>query len=84
MRIAFVTETWRPTINGVVTRIAMTVESLIAEGHEVLIVSPVVDRAVPVREESPGLLVRRVPSFSFSFLYGGEPWGFRCRASAAS
>ncbi len=76
MRIAFVTETWRPTINGVVTRIAMTVESLIAEGHEVLIVSPVVDRAAPVREESPGLTVRRVPSFSFSFLYGGEPWGF--------
>jgi glycosyltransferase involved in cell wall biosynthesis/uncharacterized protein YuzE len=76
MRIAFVTETWRPTINGVVTRIAMTVESLIAEGHEVLIVSPVVDRAAPVREESPGLMVRRVPSFSFSFIYGGEPWGF--------
>ncbi|HEX5401675.1 MAG TPA: hypothetical protein VFX16_05155 [Pseudonocardiaceae bacterium] len=40
MRIAFVTETWLPSTDGVVTRITSTVRELRAAGHEVLVVAP--------------------------------------------
>jgi len=40
MRVAIVTDAWRPQINGVVTTLGKTGESLAAMGHDVLIVTP--------------------------------------------
>ncbi|WP_053961114.1 glycosyltransferase family 4 protein [Sulfobacillus thermosulfidooxidans] len=70
MRIAFVTETWRPSTDGVVTRITETVRELKRMGHELFIVAPC--GGEPVFE---GIPVKSVPTFSVSFVYGGKPWG---------
>jgi glycosyltransferase involved in cell wall biosynthesis len=74
VRIAYVTETWLPSINGVVTRLAATVAELAARGHQVLVVAPTVsgprDRAEPA-----GATVLQVPSVGLPFIYGGQPWG---------
>jgi glycosyltransferase involved in cell wall biosynthesis len=77
MRIAYVTETWKPSINGVVTRLSVTIDGLIDNGHEVLVVAPAMngDREVDAGSRS-GLTVRRIPSFSVPFVYGGQSWGF--------
>ena len=70
MRIAFVTETWHPSTDGVVTRITETLRELKRMGHELLVVAP--SGGEPVFE---GICVRYVPTFSVSFVYGGKPWG---------
>jgi len=74
VRIAYVTETWFPSINGVVTRLRATVAELAGRGHEVLVVAPHVsgpgDRPMP-----PGATVKHVPSIGLPFIYGGQPWG---------
>ncbi|MCL4495538.1 MAG: glycosyltransferase family 1 protein [Firmicutes bacterium] len=70
MRIAFVTETWHPSTDGVVTRVTQTVRELKRRGHEILIVAP--SGGDPVFE---GMAVKSVPTFSVSFVYGGKPWG---------
>jgi glycosyltransferase involved in cell wall biosynthesis len=77
MRIAYVTETWKPSINGVVTRLSVTIDGLIDDGHEVLVLAPTVngDREVDAGSRS-GLTVQRIPSFSIPFIYGGQSWGF--------
>src|SRR5579875_2527811 len=40
MRIAFVTETWRPSVDGVVTRLEATLSQLARLGHQALVVAP--------------------------------------------
>lgn len=40
MRIAIVTDAWRPQVNGVVRTLEATRAQLAAQGHEVLVVSP--------------------------------------------
>ncbi|MEU4674444.1 glycosyltransferase [Amycolatopsis sp. NPDC023774] len=40
MRIAFVTETWLPSTDGIVTRLVATVRELHARGHDVLVIAP--------------------------------------------
>ncbi|HEX5117564.1 MAG TPA: glycosyltransferase family 1 protein [Pseudonocardiaceae bacterium] len=70
MRIAFVTETWLPSTDGVVTRVASTVRQLRAAGHEVLIVAP-----GPAEAEFDGADVRCVPAAGLSWVYGGKRWG---------
>ena len=75
MRIAFVTETWKPSINGVVTRIASSIDELLAAGHEVLVIAPKTGEADASVPAVPGLTVVRVPSFRISWIYGGQPWG---------
>lgn len=75
MRIAFVTEVWQPSINGVVTRLSVSVDALLAAGHEVLIVAPRLGKGVPEASARRGLTVRTVPSFRIRFVYGGQPWG---------
>ena len=72
MRIAIVTEVWHPTINGVVTRLAATVDELLRDGHQVLIVAPKLSDGDGERD---GLRVRTVPTLSVPFVYGGQPWG---------
>lgn len=59
MRIAVVTETWAPEINGVALTVQTYVEQLLALGHEVELTCP--ERA-SIREIcAPGLAVLRVP-----------------------
>ncbi|MEJ2218948.1 MAG: glycosyltransferase family 1 protein [Gemmatimonadota bacterium] len=47
MRIAIVTDAWQPQVNGVVTTLTKTGESLEAMGHEVRFVTPASFRTVP-------------------------------------
>jgi glycosyltransferase involved in cell wall biosynthesis len=74
VRIAYVTETWLPSINGVVTRLVATVRELAARGHEVLVIAPSVPGAGD-RLESAGATVHHVPSVGIPFIYGGQQWG---------
>lgn len=73
MRIAYVTETWLPSINGVVTRLVATVVELARAGHQVLVVAPTVPG--PEHVEPAGATVRHVPSVGLPFIYGRQPWG---------
>jgi glycosyltransferase involved in cell wall biosynthesis len=70
MRVAFVTETWLPSTDGVVTRLTATVRHLRAMGHQVAIVAP--EPSPPVFE---GVRVDTVPTVSVGFIAGGRPWG---------
>lgn len=63
MKIAFVTETFYPSTDGVVTRLVSTIRWLLRQGHEVLVIAP--DQGVT---EFEGAKVYGVPSFRF-FLY---------------
>jgi len=47
MRIAIVTDAWRPQVNGVVTTYAHTRDELVALGHQVRLVTPAAFRTVP-------------------------------------
>lgn len=40
MKIAFITETFYPSTNGVVTRLTQSICWLVREGHEALVVAP--------------------------------------------
>lgn len=70
MRIAFVTETWLPSTDGVVTRITSTVRELRAAGHDVLVVAP-----GPAEADFEGAAVQCVPAAGFRWIYGGKRWG---------
>ncbi|HEY0247015.1 MAG TPA: glycosyltransferase [Gryllotalpicola sp.] len=76
MRIAFVTETWKPSINGVVTRIASSIDELVAAGHEVLIIAPSLGAADAAVPRQAGVTLHRIPAFHISWVYGGQPWGW--------
>lgn len=71
VRIAIVTETWRPYVDGVVTRLSATVRTLRREGHQVLVIAPEGGES-----SFDGALVRGVSTFSVPFIYGGRPWGY--------
>lgn len=64
MRIAFLTDTYAPEVNGVVTSVVNFTRILAEAGHEILIIAPRYDGASddPVR----GIAVKRYPAFSFS------------------
>lgn len=70
MRIAFTTETWWPSTDGVVTRLTATVRELRRMGHDLLIIAP--EGGEPTFE---GIPVIGVPTVSVRFIYGGKPWG---------
>ena len=56
MRVAIVTETWLPTVDGVVTRLRHTVEELTGAGHDVLVVAPTTGSGTRARQlELPAL-----------------------------
>ena len=48
MRIAICTDAWHPQVNGVVRSLAMTVNLLIARGHEVELITPQQFRTLPL------------------------------------
>jgi glycosyltransferase involved in cell wall biosynthesis len=70
VRIAFVTESWHPSTDGVVTRLSATVRELHRRGHDVLVIAPRGERS-----GFAGAEVREVPTFSIRFVYGGRRWG---------
>ena len=70
MRIAIVTESWLPSVNGMVTRLSATVRELTARGHEVLVVS------VTSTGDYHGARVVTVPSFTARIAYPGQQWGW--------
>lgn len=70
MRIALVTETWRPSIDGVVTRLQATCTELVRAGHQVLVVAP-----AGGEREYRGARVVGVAAVGLPFLAGGKPWG---------
>ncbi len=68
LRVAVVTESWRPNVDGVVTRLDNTVRELRRAGHEVIVVAPSIDPGMD------GLTQCRTPTLSLGWLYGGRPW----------
>lgn len=70
MRIAFTTETWWPSTDGVVTRLTATVRELRRMGHDLLIIAP--EGGEPSFE---GVPVIGVPTVRVGFIYDGKPWG---------
>jgi glycosyltransferase involved in cell wall biosynthesis len=75
MRVAFVTETWLPSTDGIITRLTATVRELVRGGHDVLIVAPRAKGHRPSDADLTGATVRTVPSFGVRFIYGGQRWG---------
>ncbi|MGI8457130.1 MAG: glycosyltransferase [Propionibacteriaceae bacterium] len=69
MRVAVVTETWRPHVDGVVTRLQHTVEDLTRRGHQVLVVAPTCD------ESSSGVIEHRTPGAVVPLIDRARRWG---------
>ena len=70
MRVAIVTETFLPKIDGIVTMVTKTVETLQARGDEVMVFAP---RGGPA--ELYGAEVVSLPSIPFPVLSGAECGG---------
>ncbi|SHN29140.1 glycosyltransferase family 4 protein [Cryptosporangium aurantiacum] len=60
MRVAIITESYPPDVNGVAHSVLRTVEHLLARGHEPLVVAPV--STAVARSGLPDIPVVRVPS----------------------
>jgi glycosyltransferase involved in cell wall biosynthesis/putative flippase GtrA len=68
VRIAIITESWVPNVDGVVTRLENTVRCLRRDGHDVCVVAPTVGTDIP------GVVEHRTRGLSLRFLYGGQRW----------
>jgi len=64
MKIAYLTDTYSPEVNGIVTSITNFTENLAADGHEILIIAPKYNRKHD--HPSKNITVRRYPGFSFA------------------
>ena len=64
MRIAYLTDTYLPETNGIVTSIHNFTENLARDGHQILIIAPKYNRKVDNPPEN--ITVKRYPGFSFS------------------
>src|ERR1022692_788701 len=62
MRIAIVTESFRPDVNGVAHSVLRVAEHLVLRGHHPLVIAPRPARGVPPDEDSLDYPVVRVPS----------------------
>lgn len=69
MRIALVTETWRPSLDGVVTRLDHTVTELVRRGHNVLVLAPTEGPALA------GVVQQRTRGFVVPFIDLRRRWG---------
>ncbi|MBU6313720.1 MAG: glycosyltransferase family 1 protein [Actinomycetales bacterium] len=74
MRIAIVTESFLPQINGVTNSVLRVLEHLESQGHEALVIAP---ESIDAPREYSGFRIKRVPSFE---LKGMIPLGFPQRA----
>jgi glycosyltransferase involved in cell wall biosynthesis len=70
VRIAYVTETWHPSVDGVVTRLEATLAELRKLSHEALVIAPGGTEA-----ETTDVPVVGSPTVGLRFLAGGKPWG---------
>ncbi len=64
MRIAYLTDTYQPEVNGIVTSITNFTERLAAAGHEVLIIAPKYNKKKD--HPLPRIKIKRYKSFSFA------------------
>lgn len=69
MRIAFVTETFLPSVDGVVTRMARTLDWLAQQGHEVHVIAPDLGCT-----QYQGFEVSGVRAVTYP-VYRSRPWG---------
>lgn len=77
LRIALVTETWHPAVDGIVTRLTATVRALREMGHTVELVAPSDDSG---HSGFAGLPVHVAPAVGIPFIYGGKRWGLPVRS----
>src|SRR5258708_24587705 len=77
LRIALVTETWHPSVDGIVTRLTWAVRELHCRGHKVMVIAPRSrTQAIGSIDRLPtDLLVNDVFSVGLPMIYGGKPWG---------
>lgn len=85
MKIAYVTETWLPSVDGVVTRLRATLRCLSELGHQALVIAPSgrggsrrCGTAMGTEWDelsTYGHQLIRVPSVRLPFLAGGRPFG---------
>ena len=69
MRIALVTETWRPSLDGVVSRLGATVTELVRRGHAVLVVAPTSGSPLP------GVVEQRTRAVVVPMIDARRRWG---------
>jgi len=64
MRIAYLTDTYLPETNGIVTSIHNFTENLARDGHQILIIAPKYNR----KKDNPpeNITIKRYPGFSFA------------------
>lgn len=66
MRVAIVTESFLPNVNGVTNSVLRVIEHLRGTGHEILVVAPDTPRGLPAADKVyEGIRVHRVPSRVF-------------------
>ena len=77
MRIAIFTDTYPPYINGVSTSTFNLANSLVAKGHEVLVVAP---RSTDGKMEQignvlyiPGIILKKIYGFRFTNIFAKQP-----------
>ncbi len=86
VRVAYVTESFPPDVNGVAHTAVRVAEHLISRGHEPLVIAPEPARGVPVPDGGFSFPVVRVPSVGVPLYPGfrvGVPW-LRVRAAVAA
>lgn len=76
MRIALVSETWVPAVDGVVTRLRVTMAELVRRGHAVMLIAPYGNGA---GEYPPGVQLVEAPSLGWRFLSDGRRFGVPMR-----
>lgn len=69
MRVALVSETWQPSLDGVVVRLTHTVVELVERGHEVLVVAPTLGAPLA------GVVQERTRGFVVAFIDPHRRWG---------
>ena len=77
MRIALISETWLPSVDGVVTRLRHTVSNLIDSGHLVLMIAAT--RGPPV----PGLVQQQIRSIVMPIIDPVRRWALPDRRTIA-
>lgn len=69
MRVAIVTESFLPTVNGVTTSVRKVLDYLRAEGHEAMVIAP----AAGAPHQYAGFPVHEVPAFAYRQFPVGLP-----------